>query len=143
MRTDPSGDKPMEASPEPTCAKILDGVAQTYVGDRALLRKLLSGALANGHVLFEDHPGLGKTLLDRFLLRLSMGYPPTPEAETEILRRRLSWKSDDPTRDMKPIVDLQGFTQMQRAVEEKVFVHPAILQYISRIVRGVREHASV
>ena len=27
------------------------------------MRKLLAAALANGHVLFEDYPGLGKTLL--------------------------------------------------------------------------------
>jgi MoxR-like ATPase len=243
----------METS-NPLCARILDGVAQTYVGDRALLRKLLAGALANGHVLFEDHPGLGKTLLvkafaraigsdfkrvqftpdllpsdiigtnvwssrdeqfhlakgpvftnvlladeinrappktqaalleameerqvtiegvthplsspffvlatqnpleqegtyplpeaqlDRFLVRLSMGYPASAEVETEILRRRLAWKTDDPTRDLKPVVDLEGFRRMQQEVEEKVYVHPALLAYISRLVRGVRDHPSV
>jgi MoxR-like ATPase len=34
-----------------------------------LLRKLLAAALANGHVLFEDYPGLGKTLLAKVFTR--------------------------------------------------------------------------
>jgi len=241
-------------TPHPLCARILDGVAQSFVGDRILLRKMLAGALANGHILFEDHPGLGKTLLvkafarslgsdfkrvqftpdllpgdilgtsvwlakeerfemakgpvftnvlladeinrappktqsalleameerqvtidgrthdlpfpffvlatqnpleqegtyplpeaqlDRFLLRLSTGYPRDVESETEILRRRLTWKKDDPTRELKPIVDVDGFRRMQEEVEEKVYVHPALLVYMSRIVRGVRDHPHV
>ncbi|HVM45618.1 MAG TPA: MoxR family ATPase [Candidatus Thermoplasmatota archaeon] len=241
-------------NPHPVCARILDSVSQSFVGDRILLRKMLAGALANGHILFEDHPGLGKTLLvktfarilgadfkriqftpdllpgdilgtsvwlareerfelakgpvftnvmladeinrappktqsalleameerqvtidgkthdlpspffvlatqnpleqegtyplpeaqlDRFLLRLSTGYPRDIDSETEILRRRLSWKRDDPTREIKPVVDARGFQQMQEEVEDKVYVHPALLVYMSRIVRGVREHPHV
>ena len=45
------------------CEGILDRVGGVFVGNRLLLRKLLAAALANGHVLFEDYPGLGKTLL--------------------------------------------------------------------------------
>ena len=45
------------------CERIIDRVNEVFVGDRLLLRKLLAAALANGHVLFEDYPGLGKTLL--------------------------------------------------------------------------------
>ena len=45
------------------CESIIDRVNEVFVGDRLLLRKLLAAALANGHVLFEDYPGLGKTLL--------------------------------------------------------------------------------
>src|ERR671931_624605 len=38
-------------TPHPTCARILDEVARAFVGDRILLRKMLAGALANGHIL--------------------------------------------------------------------------------------------
>src|SRR5581483_5316497 len=65
------------------------------------------------------------------------------ESETEILRRRLAWKRDDPTKDLKPVVDAEGFRRMQEEVEEKVYVHPALLVYISRLVRGVRDHPDV
>lgn len=45
------------------CDQIIDRVGEVFVGNRILLRKLLAATLANGHVLFEDYPGLGKTLL--------------------------------------------------------------------------------
>jgi MoxR-like ATPase len=46
-----------------TCSELLDVIGSYFVGDRILLQKVLAAALANGHVLFEDNPGLGKTLL--------------------------------------------------------------------------------
>ena len=45
------------------CNNILETVGQYFVGERSMLVKVLASALANGHVLFEDYPGLGKTLL--------------------------------------------------------------------------------
>ena len=51
------------------CERIIDQVSQVYVGNRPLLRKLLAAALANGHVLFEDYPGLGKTMLAKVFTR--------------------------------------------------------------------------
>jgi MoxR-like ATPase len=39
------------------------------VGHREVVRKTLAGVLAQGHVLFEDYPGLGKTLLVKVLAR--------------------------------------------------------------------------
>lgn len=51
------------------CEDIIDRVAAVFVGNRLLLRKLLAAALANGHVLFEDYPGLGKTLLAKVFSR--------------------------------------------------------------------------
>jgi len=46
-----------------TCQKILDEVSKVFVGNRELLKKLLAAGVANGHVLLEDYPGVGKTLL--------------------------------------------------------------------------------
>jgi MoxR-like ATPase len=43
--------------------QILDTIQTYFVGDRLLLQKVLAASLANGHILFEDNPGLGKTLL--------------------------------------------------------------------------------
>ena len=45
------------------CEAIVDAVAAVFVGNKLLLQKLLAAGLSNGHVLFEDYPGLGKTLL--------------------------------------------------------------------------------
>ena len=52
--------------------KILDEVNQYFVGEKSLLTKIIASALANGHVLFDDYPGLGKTLLVKIFAK-SMG----------------------------------------------------------------------
>ncbi|WP_265521448.1 AAA family ATPase [Oerskovia flava] len=48
-------------------ARILDEVATVVVGMRDTLTLALATVLAGGHVLFEDVPGLGKTLAARSL----------------------------------------------------------------------------
>jgi len=53
------------------CDDILDTVQTYFVGERLLLQKVLAAALANGHVLFEDNPGLGKTLLAKVFARVT------------------------------------------------------------------------
>ncbi|HSQ39626.1 MAG TPA: MoxR family ATPase [Anaerolineales bacterium] len=45
--------------------KIIAEVERAVVGKRALLEMVMSAALAGGHVLLEDFPGLGKTLVAR------------------------------------------------------------------------------
>ena len=52
-----------------TTDKILDTIQTYFVGDRQLLQKVLAASLANGHILFEDNPGLGKTLLAKVFAR--------------------------------------------------------------------------
>ena len=49
------------------CSQILDALETVVVGKRPQLQLVLGGVLANGHVLLEDLPGLGKTLIARSL----------------------------------------------------------------------------
>jgi len=51
------------------CDLIIGAVSSAFVGHKPLLQKLLAAGLANGHVLFEDYPGLGKTLLAKVFAR--------------------------------------------------------------------------
>jgi MoxR-like ATPase len=51
--------------------RILDELETVVVGKRPQLELILSGMLANGHVLLEDLPGLGKTLIARSLAHVS------------------------------------------------------------------------
>lgn len=233
------------------CKEIINAVCDVYVGSKELVEKMLATALTNGNILFEDYPGLGKTLLakvfarvigadyrriqftpdllpsdiigikiwrgdrfefvkgplftnvlladeinrsppktqaalleameekqvtvegetyklnlpffviatqnpieqegtyplpeaqmDRFMLRISLGYPETVEEEMEILRRRMKWKKDDPTDDIQPIISLSTFEKMQMVVEN-IYVDRTILEYISKIVRMTRDHELV
>lgn len=237
-----------------TCDTIVGQIRGLYVGDEMLIKKILAAALANGHILFEDNPGLGKTLLaktlafsidcnfsrvqctpdllpadilgtriwrakngsfellrgpvftnvllvdeinrsppktqsavlevmeerqvtidgetsrceepffvlatqnpieyegtyplpeaqiDRFILKLSTGYPRTLDEEKLIVKRRIEWKKDDPTRDLKPIITAEKFRNLQRVVENDVYIDDVVIHYISEIVRKTREHPQV
>ena len=234
--------------------QVLDVVSRYFVGQRRTLEKVMAGALANGHILFEDPPGLGKTLLvkvfsralgldsrriqftpdmlpadimgskiwnpstrqfelfkgpiftgvvladeinrappktqsalleameerqvtiegqtipipppffvlatqnpieqegtyplpeaqmDRFLLRLSTGYPGDLNAEKEILRRRIAWQAEDPTNTVPAVCDHKTFRAWQSIVEKDVFVHDSLLDYMATLVRRLREHPKV
>jgi MoxR-like ATPase len=46
-------------------ARIIGEVERAVVGKRGLLEMLMAATLSGGHVLFEDYPGLGKTLIAR------------------------------------------------------------------------------
>jgi MoxR-like ATPase len=46
-------------------AAVLDEIGRVVVGKRAALTLILTTVLASGHVLIEDLPGLGKTLIAR------------------------------------------------------------------------------
>ena len=47
------------------CEAVLDEIGRVVVGKRAALTLILTTVLAGGHVLIEDLPGLGKTLIAR------------------------------------------------------------------------------
>jgi len=237
-----------------TCDTIVGQIRSLYVGDETLIRKILAAALANGHILFEDNPGLGKTLLsktlafaidcsfsriqctpdllpadilgtkvwrpkdgsfellkgpvftnillvdevnrsppktqsavlevmeerqvtiegetyrceepffvlatqnpieyegtyplpeaqiDRFMVKLSTGYPGTLDEEKLIVKRRIAWKKDDPTRDLKPVISAKEFSSLQRVVEKGIYIDDVVIEYIAEIVRKTREYPQV
>ncbi|MFZ0699866.1 MAG: MoxR family ATPase [Thermoplasmata archaeon] len=78
---------------------------------------------------------LPEAQIDRFLLRLRVGYP-TIEEEREILRRRRERKQE--TVEVFPVLTLPEFQEMQRSVEE-VAVDPSIESYIVDLVRATRD----
>jgi MoxR-like ATPase len=47
------------------CKAVLDEIGRVVVGKRWALTLILTSVLARGHVLIEDLPGLGKTLIAR------------------------------------------------------------------------------
>lgn len=253
MKTETTSPEIM-ADAQRKCQTVIDSIGETFVGNRLLLRKVLAAGLANGHILFEDYPGLGKTLLakvfanvigcgysrvqftpdllpsdilgtkvwrqcdgsfelvkgpiftdilladeinrtppktqsalleameerqvtiegetypfdmpflvlatqnpieqegtyplpeaqlDRFLFKLSTGYPASLEQENQILSRRIEWRQDDPTKNVIPSLSKEEFKKLQQLVETTIYVDPSILGYISQIVRATREHSKV
>jgi len=45
-----------------TCKKLIDEVGTVVVGKKDMLKFVILGILTGGHILFEDYPGLAKTL---------------------------------------------------------------------------------
>ncbi|KAA8960856.1 MoxR family ATPase [Mycobacterium sp.] len=57
------------------CTAVLDEIERVVVGKRPALTLILTAVLAHGHVLIEDLPGLGKTLIARsFASALGLGF---------------------------------------------------------------------
>lgn len=82
---------------------------------------------------------LPEAQMDRFILRLSLGYVSSVDKECEILRRRITWQQDDPTDAIPSAITQNDLVHLQRAVED-VYVDENILRYISEITRATRAH---
>ncbi|HHR85189.1 MAG TPA: MoxR family ATPase [Candidatus Acetothermia bacterium] len=82
---------------------------------------------------------LPEAQLDRFMVRLSVGYPDA-QGEVEILRRRRARKTDDIM--LSPVTSAEKVLEMRTAVEE-VFVDPDIEEYIVSIVHKTRTDSDV
>lgn len=55
--------------------RVIDEIERAVVGKRRLLEMVMASALAGGHILLEDFPGLGKTLIARSLaIVLGLGF---------------------------------------------------------------------
>ena len=64
MATAPELDPPQVAE---LCGRVRDNIARAVKAPDDVLRDLLVALLAEGHVLIEDYPGVGKTALARAL----------------------------------------------------------------------------
>lgn len=75
---------------------------------------------------------------DRFMARLSMGYP-TPSAELDMLQHH---GARSPLDDLRPVADAAGITRLVRAVRT-VHASPAIQQYVVDLAIATRQHSLI
>ncbi len=81
---------------------------------------------------------LPEAQLDRFLLRIHLGYPEGDE-EITIMER---FQKDDPLLGLKPVVKPEQITQLQEA-RKAIVVSTPVRQYISSIAGATRSHEKV
>jgi MoxR-like ATPase len=81
---------------------------------------------------------LPEAQLDRFLLKIKMGYP-TAEDDRLILAR---FRQTDPLEELMPVVDATELLQLQSETR-KVQVTADVEDYIIRLVRATRTHPAL
>jgi MoxR-like ATPase len=87
---------------------------------------------------YEGTFALPEAQLDRFMLRLRLGYP-DPAEEIVILDEQ---KLRHPLDELDEVCSVAELQEMQRGVRE-VYVDPAVADYIVRIVDATRRHPDV
>ena len=81
---------------------------------------------------------LPEAQLDRFLMRIQVGYP-TEEEEQAILHR---FKTDEPFETLQPVINAEQIIAMQQAIRQ-VHYEPEVERYLLTITRATRSHDSV
>jgi MoxR-like ATPase len=81
---------------------------------------------------------LPESQMDRFLLRIAIGYPSKP-VERELVRERAG---GDPVNRLVPVVDLDTIRALQDSVET-IRVDDALLDYAMTIVEDTRRHPAI
>jgi MoxR-like ATPase len=81
---------------------------------------------------------LPEAQVDRFLMRLSIGYP-SEEEESDILLR---FEREDPLETLEAVVDPETVQEMQREVRS-VKVEASVREYVVKVARATREHEEV
>lgn len=81
---------------------------------------------------------LPETQMDRFLMRISLGYPEFNDEISMIDQQQFG----HPIKVLKPIVTVEQIRQAQEAIQS-TFLAPSIKKYIVTLVRKTREHEDV
>ncbi len=129
-------------TPPKTQAALLEAMQEKQVSVEGTTYRLE----APFHVLATANPieyegtyPLPEAQLDRFLLRVSFGYPDRGE-EWDVLRRRMDRRREEAV--LNPVVDARTLLAMQAALED-VTVEDSIGRYIVDLTAATREHAQV
>ena len=94
-------------------------------------------------VEFEGTYPLPEAELDRFMAKVLVGYPDTQREQEILTRVAQGFEADRPaTYGVAPVMDGNGLESLRQAVDA-VRVEPQITAYITAIVRGTREAASL
>jgi MoxR-like ATPase len=129
-------------APPKTQAALLEAMQERQVTiegiTRTLARPFLVLATQNP-IEYEGTSPLPEAQLDRFLLRLGVGYP-SREDEWGVLQARIERREDEV--ELSPVVDAATLVAMQRAVES-VHVAESIGYYVVDVVAATRTSPSV
>ncbi|MFC4324266.1 AAA family ATPase [Litchfieldia salsa] len=124
-----------------TQSALLEGMEESSVTvdgvTRSLPRPFFVMATQNP-IEYEGTYPLPEAQLDRFLLKLKMGYP-TANEEMEVLNRAEKMK---PINTLQSVITIEELSVLQEQVKE-IYVDETIKQYIIDLVARTRNHPSI
>jgi len=126
-------------APAKTQAALLEAMQERQVttdGETRHLAKPFLVIATQNPLEFEGTYPLPEAQLDRFLIRLTIGYP-DEENEAHILEQRVERRQDEIP--ISPVVDRAGFLELQKNIEW-VHVSRAIARYIVALVSATRSN---
>jgi MoxR-like ATPase len=134
------GDEINRATPK-TQAALLEAMEERQMTVDGLTHHLPSPFMVmatQNPIEYEGTFPLPEAQLDRFLIRVRLGYP-GPEDEIKIMDLQ---QYKHPLTELKQEVSVEELAEVQEAVKG-VFVAPAIKRYIVALARQTREHSEV
>ena len=129
-------------APAKTQAALLEAMQERQVTVDGVSRELEAPFVVlatQNPIEYEGTYPLPEAQLDRFLLRIGVGYP-TEEQEWEVLERRMA-RGEDEVR-LEAVVDGEELGHLRRALEQ-VHVDADIGRYIVQLVAATRESPRV
>ncbi|MEH7390343.1 MoxR family ATPase [Bacillus sp. JJ1503] len=124
-----------------TQSALLEGMEESSVtidGVTHTLEKPFFVMATQNPIEYEGTYALPEAQLDRFLLKMKMGYPDMTE-EMEVLNRAQKARPID---DLEPVIDLIELRDLQEKVKQ-VHVDGTIKRYIVDLANRTRTHSSV
>lgn len=124
-----------------TQSALLEAMEERHVtvdGDSYELPVPFTLVATQNPIEFDGTYTLPEAQLDRFMMKISLGYP---DAATE-RQMVLSPNSSSPADLLSPVADIDQIRSMMETVRT-IHVDEAVADYLVRIVRGTREHNGV
>ncbi|MBC1998949.1 AAA family ATPase [Listeria marthii] len=124
-----------------TQAALLEGMAENSVTVDGITRKLADPFFVmatQNPIEYEGTYALPEAQLDRFLLKINIGYP-TVEEEMQLLTLK---QYQDPLEQTKQVVTLEELLNLKNKAKQ-VFIDDVLKNYIIRLVDASRKHPSV
>ncbi len=133
-------------APAKTQAALLEAMQERTVtvdGKSHSLSKTFSVFATQNPIEFEGTYPLPEAELDRFILKVTMSYPPAAVEQGILSKYMEGFEADLPdTYGVSPLLDGDGLEALREAARS-VRVEPAITAYMTAIVRATREAASL
>ncbi len=126
-------------APPKTQAALLEAMEELQVtieGETYKLPQPFIVIATQNPIEYEGTYPLPEAQMDRFMLKMSLGYPSEDE-EGELLSRRIKWMTDDPTGYANTITNTNDLLAIRQFIEGKVRVDQDIIKYILafRVIR--------